>query len=455
MPCVFGGSEPSFSRTDTSLFRVLSLGLMVLLASACGDDSLAPGSQGGDRRLDEWASWLQENGHGLTSLTSDDFSDLQFLKDAIGERRYVQLGESGHGVAEFTTAKVRLIKFLHQEMGFDVIAFESGFYECFQADRGADTLTAKEFMYQCPFRVWHVWELVPLFEYIKSTQGGDHPLTLAGFDIQASQLGRESRGAFLEKVISAVDPEYGAQVRSLEDHLTAILNQGGGWLQSLANHAASLRVQWAPVLSFLDDHEEALLQEFHSDQLLPLVARQAVWSTLQWIDMAEAGESTAGDYCRQFNERDQSMSANFSYLAKRMYPEEKIMVWAHNMHIQHIGEYESGNCIPMGQHLSGGYRGDLYTIALLMYQGSAAWNDRSIYQIDPPPVVSLEGILHQAGHPIFFLDLLHREPADAPWWIFEPIPTREWGTQAVTIRPREHFDALLYFEHVNPPSFTY
>ena len=386
----------------------------------------------------------RENGHELTSLSSDDFSDLQFLKDAVGERRYVQLGESGHGVAEFTMAKVRLIKFLHQEMGFDVIAFESGLYECFQADRGADKRTAKEFMYQCPFRVWHVWELVPLFEYIKSTQGGDHPLTLAGFDIQASQPGRDSRGTFLEDVISAVDPEYGAQVKSLENQLTAVLSQGGGsWTQALADHAASLRAQWGPVLSFLEDHEEELLQEFQSDQLLPLVARQAVWSTLQWIDMAQAAEATGGDYCRDFNKRDQSMATNFSYLAERMYPEKKIMVWAHNSHIQYIGEYTSGNCIPMGQHLAGDYRSDLYTIALLMYQGSATWNDRSIYQIQPAPIGSLEEILHQAGEPIFFLDLLHREPADAPWWIFGPIPAREWGTQSVTIRPREHFRCSL------------
>ena len=47
----------------------------------------------------------------------------------------MQLGESGHGVAEFNHAKVRLIKFLHQQMGFDVIAFESGLFECFNADR--------------------------------------------------------------------------------------------------------------------------------------------------------------------------------------------------------------------------------------------------------------------------------------------------------------------------------
>ena len=47
----------------------------------------------------------------------------------------MQLGESGHGVREFNLAKVRLIRFLHEEMGFDVLAFESGLFECWQAER--------------------------------------------------------------------------------------------------------------------------------------------------------------------------------------------------------------------------------------------------------------------------------------------------------------------------------
>lgn len=37
------------------------------------------------------------------------------------------LGEASHGVAESNWAKVRLIKFLHQQLGFDVVAFESSF----------------------------------------------------------------------------------------------------------------------------------------------------------------------------------------------------------------------------------------------------------------------------------------------------------------------------------------
>jgi erythromycin esterase len=85
-----------------------------------------------------WVSWARANHHPIASVQTfegDTFADLQFFKTVLKDRRIVQLGESGHGVAEFNHAKVRLIKFLHQQMGFDVMAFESGLYECYNANK--------------------------------------------------------------------------------------------------------------------------------------------------------------------------------------------------------------------------------------------------------------------------------------------------------------------------------
>ena len=81
-----------------------------------------------------WIVWTRANHFPIASINTrsdDDFADLQFLKDVVGDRRLVQLGESGHGVAEFDLAKDRLVRFFHEQMGFDVIAFESSIYECF------------------------------------------------------------------------------------------------------------------------------------------------------------------------------------------------------------------------------------------------------------------------------------------------------------------------------------
>lgn len=56
-----------------------------------------------------------------------NFQDLNVLKEAIGEASLVLLGEQDHGDAPTFLAKTRIIKFLHQEMDFDVLVFESDF----------------------------------------------------------------------------------------------------------------------------------------------------------------------------------------------------------------------------------------------------------------------------------------------------------------------------------------
>jgi erythromycin esterase len=75
--------------------------------------------------------WIVANAIDIRSIDAkdEDFSDLEPLMRAIGSARVVQLGEPSHGAGSAFAAKARLIKFLHQRMGFDIVAWESGFYE--------------------------------------------------------------------------------------------------------------------------------------------------------------------------------------------------------------------------------------------------------------------------------------------------------------------------------------
>ena len=438
-----------------ALTLLLLLGTVSTSLWGCGDDPTSPKAKDNEEEPTVWTEWLLANGNPLSSLTSDEFSDLQFLKPLLVDRSLVQLGESGHGVAQFNQVKVRLIKFLHQEMGFDVIAFESGIYECFQANDGADSLTATGFMYQCPFGVWHTWEVVPLFEYIKSTQETDRPLLLAGFDIQpSSYVGGQNRAAFIESVVDAVDSEYAVQVRALEDEFKARMEEPESWTVTLAAHADSLRNRYEPVLEFFDTREEELLLAFGSEPVRPLIARQTIWSTLQRIEMARVYGTAS---CSGTEVRDQGMATNLSHLAERVYPDKKIMAWAHNYHIRHLNQTipELGGCTTMGRHVASRHRGELYTVGLYMYQGGAAMNNRDLYTISPAPPESLEGILHQAGREYFFLDFLHLDSSDGPPWIFGSTKARSWGTTSYTMAPYQQYNAVLYIETVNAPNYTY
>ena len=99
--------------------------LLAVLVWTAGDGTLA---QEGDKAR---VAWLREHAVEVRSIAplDEDFSDLAPLAAAIGGARVVQLGEASHGDGASFDAKARLVRFLHQQMGFDALAWESGFFD--------------------------------------------------------------------------------------------------------------------------------------------------------------------------------------------------------------------------------------------------------------------------------------------------------------------------------------
>src|SRR5688572_5475941 len=128
--------------------------------------------------------------HAIASLTGTDFPDLEFLRARLANVRVVQLGEAGHGMAEVNQLKTRMVRFLHEQLGFGVVAFESSLYLAHQADEKAATATPQSTLTSSLIGVWHTREVVPLFEAIKASRATARPLRLAGFDVQPIGSGR-------------------------------------------------------------------------------------------------------------------------------------------------------------------------------------------------------------------------------------------------------------------------
>ena len=112
-------------------------------------------------------SWNSSSNHFISWWR---VSDLQPLKETLAHARIVLLGEQSHGGGTTYEAKVRLIKFLHQEMGFEVMAFESGLYDCAKIKQQIDAgkpmgqavLNSMFYMYATSN------EVQPLFHYMDS-----------------------------------------------------------------------------------------------------------------------------------------------------------------------------------------------------------------------------------------------------------------------------------------------
>ena len=155
--------------------------------------------------------WLKANAVPVRTIDpkDDDFSDLQPLKEMIGAARVVALGEQSHGDGATFLAKDRLIRFLHREMGFDVLAWESGMFDCRRVDAalraGAD---GREAAQEGIFPIFsESGQVTPVFDYVQRTQGELRPLEITGFDCQFSAHGAgEAFAAFVRTFVDRATP---------------------------------------------------------------------------------------------------------------------------------------------------------------------------------------------------------------------------------------------------------
>src|SRR5262249_52813217 len=133
--------------------------------------------------------WLKNQVAPIRSINpgDEDFWDLEPIRKAIGEARIVFLSEEWHGSGATFQARSRLIKFLHQRCGFDVLAFESGLYDCRRVWEllHEGKMPALDAANQGIFRTWTgAEECRSLFEYLGKQARQRRPLEVCGFDCQ-------------------------------------------------------------------------------------------------------------------------------------------------------------------------------------------------------------------------------------------------------------------------------
>jgi erythromycin esterase len=424
------------------LASVLATGMLVVHAQESG-----------------WITWLREHHHPLRPQGAgavDDFADLQFLKTVLDGRRIVQIGESHHSVAEYGAVKTRLIKFLHQEMGFDVLAFESSIYECFAAD--LRRLSATEALFSTIFGVWAFEEVLPLFEYLRQTQTTARPLAFAGFDPQiSSRTGVAARPAFFRRVVGVLDPVYANEVAAFDaQFIDRIQRDGPAYARDEEDRLVAYYTRLA---TFLDTHRAELLELFPGDAS-PLVAGRVAWSSVKLVQLLRAYGSNPDDASPQGHMaiRDHAMADNLTFLARELYPDKKIIVWAANIHVRHANAATTWVFPTMGKWLSERFRDELYTIGLYPNRGTVP-GTRSLFSIDPAEPGTMERLLTDAGSSQLFVDLLHQSPGSGTRWMFEPMLSRDAsisGPQAmlpVLIVPRDQYDGLLFIDRVSAPRF--
>lgn len=428
----------------------VSLGLL-----ACGGGAPAPPAPAPAPAPTASDRYVKAHQVALTSLVADsNVEDLTPLAVHFENRRIVQLGESTHGSREMNQVKVRLVQYLHQQLGFDVIAFESSVFGCNQEREREPGIAAVDLMKACLFNVWHTDEVKTLFEYILATQGSARPLRLAGFDVQLSAPGYESADR-LAAYLAAADPEQAAAAAAL------------GRRAHAANDAAQRcyidKLQTCPAF---DSAQSGLRDELIalSRRLLDNAARDPSADARPALIARSLADLTQmhdrwfrGDPRRVW--RDEGMATNLSALATTVHPGRRIIVWAHNTHIAKDFPDTHDAAIddrPMGMFLDRIWGAELYTVGLYMVRGVSASVNR-----EPMPVMthssgSLEALIASSAQAPLFLPFPASDlPGADDDWLHRPLETKLWGQFTQVLTPARAFDAVLLIDQSSLPHYLH
>ncbi|MFT6871472.1 MAG: erythromycin esterase [Roseivirga sp.] len=329
-----------------------------------------------------------------------DHEDLRFLAKELNGVEIVLLGEQGHGDGSTFLAKTRLIKYLHEEQGYNVIAFESGLFDCYRVweaiQNGADSL---EVFRIGVFSIWTASQQVkPLFQYILDQSKTDNPLILTGFDMQMT-------GGILP-------PE---RFKLLDDYLKQRIEID--WVNQYPNVAKVYENTREIFINPLtDDQVEQLGIEVNrlSDRVAAVdnsfkgqvFSRYILnyWGTITLYSKADMQNPSNTPHV--FNLRDNQMAKNFELIKEVLFPGEKIIAWGANTHFGYgrglLGSFEGKEApqqgmVPAGQYLKINYQEKLYSLAFTSFQGQGGSLNNGPYDIAPAKPETLEYQLNKMG----------------------------------------------------------
>ncbi|MGE0173384.1 MAG: erythromycin esterase family protein [Oligoflexales bacterium] len=405
-----------------------------------------------------WAKWARESQHPLSRIVTqsdDQFEDLAFLQGLLQDKRIVQLGESSHGSKEYTSGKIRLIKYLHEKQGFNVIAFESGLFECTEAWQNQESKDAVDLMRSCIFGGWHTEETLELFHYLKDQAAAGTPLALTGFDPQLSSgRGDAHRTKVVVEAVRLMDSDYAQEVQTLfvdfYDLNRKFFEDFGTDPNKARGTVRQYRKQFQGRFNALSQFFSKNKRRYMSDYGWPE-------SKVRWIQKygetpKQLIEVFAQDLSDRgaINMRDYYMAENLAWLCDTIYPSEKIIVWAHNAHIAH--DANVWTTYPMGYFLKKRFAESLYSIGLYAYAGETA-GDKGPVPIRQHIDASLESTLHQSGAKYAFFDFSREEYRDASSFLFEPFMTQYWGVTDDPLTLKKSYDGVLFLEESSLPTF--
>jgi erythromycin esterase len=387
--------------------------------------------------------WLKKAAVALTTADpSKPLTDLGFLDNFVRGATIVGLGEATHGTSEFFHMKHRLLRYLVEREGFTIFAIEANMPECYRLNeyvlsgQGDPEMLLKGIY----FWTWNTQEVLDMIKWMRAYNAGldghdGKKLQFTGFDMQIPQVA----DTIAVRMISEMDPEFTDSARHVL-LTTPTSPRSIQEMNEIKSKAAASEVEVLRLLDHLLLKRQQYLQHSTKDSVDWMIQNVRI------VQQALSLEASTSNY----SIRDSCMAWNIGWIRDHN-PGQKIVLWAHNGHIQKdsLGLFRS-----MGACLSEIYQQGYRNIGFAFDSGTYTAKPRNMrgkVQTFVAPAArpgSLEAQFHRIGEPLFFLDLrrvLLSSDTNAAW-ITREMPVRFIG--AVETNDYENVSLSTLFDGI-------
>lgn len=377
---------------------------------------------------------------------NQNFEGFEGLKPLLEGVEIVLLGEQSHGEGTAYHTKIKLIQYLHEELGFDLLLFESGFYDCklawelVKSGEGAEEVYGK-----AVFPIWaYTKEFDMLASYLDAQLATTKPLMCLGFDSQLSGVGAaETYVSDLQNFIQTWKPAVLQEAAWKE--LVFVIQP----MTTVAGRRNKVSAKKAKAsITFV----ETLIQQLDETVTTGKEEQPAYWRQVL-VNLKAA----ISDYFLKTSLRDEQMANNLKWI-KNKYPDKKIICWGATSHFLYnaaevqmkdpkiqkaLGDYYKR--VPsMGTYLKQIYGEKLYNIGFTAYEGN--YNTLQAIPIPPAEAWSLEAMLKEAEMDNFLLPLKQQA--------YNNCPSRPLGNAYMTNNIAVQMDAVIFNRVMERPWFN-
>ncbi|MBB6462368.1 erythromycin esterase family protein [Flammeovirga kamogawensis] len=279
----------------------------------------------------------------VTPVKRNDFS---FLKNEISnDTKFVFLGEANHRYKKIFDTQIDIIKYLVDSMGYNMVTFESSYYNLEKANENIEKGASKSAEYKS--NIFPIWTQHSNFDTLVNFLD-DRDIKIRGFDNQFTNRN-------LRPHISGDFNKYHDQIQNYELWEEAVIQVGETYIPKKG-------------VTYSDLHSihQKLFEVINKDQKIDIKRRDFLIATLSNINSLiedyyrDHIDTLTNDTFKAYNSntRDSLMAENLERLSNN-YPNKKIICIGANGHFAKDTKFmdpsESKKYKPMGERITEKY----------------------------------------------------------------------------------------------------